>query len=435
MRFAAHILITAFFSVSGLAVAQSNDSIKKPQTYPRADIGSTETPRTITRVIRSRNDTLTAIAPLYAQQLQAGLGDISAIIIAENGTLYTLDEAGGRLFALPDRARDGKIDQLRVLSRGFDKPSGLAALGEYLYIADTQAIWRVNPQTRETIQLASLRNSDARPTPRPLTARGDTLWLGLTNMVDDGVKIISLDAGTGHAKLKARYPNGPVTYLADRGDGQIWAALKNGLQPITAEANTYPLEAGVSPLGFVFIGQENLPRKWPKALSGHILAVQTASAAKQPRSRTPKSGGLNIVAIGTEFSVPQSSLWVFAHGFLKSNLRHAWGTPSALAFDERGLFIADRWNGTLWRVAYDDRPAPVVRNYADTPKTELPKPKPSLKPNETETLRGSLIGSASTLTQGTTLKVGSTIIEAAEKAEIEKAESEKEIVEAETPEN
>jgi len=100
-------------------------------------------------------------------------------------------------------------------------------------------------------------------------------------------------------------------------------------------------------------------------------------------------------------------------GFLSSSGRTAWGAPSALLFDSKGLIFADSFNGDLYRLSYlekrqniagIDAPKPVVKDTPDNSSQTVP---PS---SLLSTIEGSKINSASALDTGSNISVGSTIV-------------------------
>jgi len=168
-------------------------------------------------------------------------------------------------------------------------------------------------------------------------------------------------------------------------------------------------------------GQYLAPDEWPITLKDHIIAAQSGPKAMQR------------IAIPTEFGQPSGPPRVLVDGFLSSTGRSAWGTPGAMVMDKRGLFFADRYNGTVWRLSakpsVKDTPQPEVEKVAQEAAKEVDKSAldpAKLPPSQRPLLigsgiKGSQIGDASLLGPASQLETGSTIIDAYEKAEAEAA--------------
>jgi hypothetical protein len=210
---------------------------------------------------------------------------------------------------------------------------------------------------------------------------------------DGTAKIITIDLNTKRAELMAS-GSGKITALADRPKGPFWAGMSGALVPIVKgqdlnKKSGQGLEPGVDIGGLILPGQFETPQGWPEAAKDSIMATQSGT----DRTATRSSGGFNVVAVPTEFGQPASEMQVVVDGFLTSTKRASWGHPAAMVMDARGLFIADRWSGNLWRLSkatskpviiVEPEPEPVKPVLADT-QTEV----------EDESMMGSGIGSGS----------------------------------------
>lgn len=440
MRFAAFIpqltfaLPTIYWpAIAGSAVAASlflcAPCAAAQSGFMRADPSAVtvrageDVPPVLRRRAKGSRDIAVAADGLYIESAASGLGSITALTTDNDGRIYVLNMAGS-IYVLEDRAKDGRIDIKRVIASGMDRPTGLAIAGEALYAADQSAVWRIDIATGERSVFVPLSNIEAQE-PRPLLFFNHALVLGLTQ--GERAKVLSIDMDTRRARLLAEIPSAPLRGLSI-GGGQIWAAAGTSLRPLSAhsgaaDAPHYPLEAGAQALGLLLPSEEaQYPKSWPKALRSHIIALQGSAGPKGERS----SGGNNVVSIPARFGVPGPKLYTLATGFSGQSGQSAWAAPSAIVMDERGLFIADRFGGTVMRLAVDDRPPP-------SPKTKprltppVPKPavqKPSHKPNDTPAMFGSSLGEASHLTKGSTLAVGSTLKKSFEDKELSKQDAE-----------
>ena len=391
------------------------------QSYPRAETDNLQSaPIDLRHRPRGSRDIPSVPKGLYAERVATGLGDISALVSDAEGKLYSLERSQGRLYQITDRAMDGRMDSQRVLAYGFARPTGMALKDAYLYIADQDAIWKVDIDTGEKTHFVSLTNITAEPI-RPIIIYKNRLLLGLT-LADASAQagnvsqVLSVDLDSGLATLLAEMTGGPITGLS-YGSGQLWASVGQSLRPVTAKshpdfAKVYPLEHGASALAVLLPGDDgSYPKDWPLALRNHILTIQgptqTASVTSVSHASVKSSGGNNIVAIPTQFGAPGPELSILVGGFSSRGGRAAWAAPSAMVMDPRGLFFADRLGGSLWKLSLDNRPPPKPRARITPPLPELPKQKPSRKPNEMPVMKGSMIGEASGMGSASRLSVGS----------------------------
>lgn len=367
---------------------------------------NTAAPAPLRRRAQGTRDTPKLGYGLYAERVATSLGQVSAMVSDAEGSLYVLSRDTGQLVHLMDRGLDGRMDTQRVLSSGFDTPTGLTLAGDYIYVADKSAIWRIDADGRKD-SFVPLTNMTAGEL-RPLLTYENKLLLGLSTDPNTS-QVISVDIDSRMATLLTKIPEAPLRNLS-YGGGQLWAAAGQNLRPVTLQSNTdmakaYPLETGAQALA-VHLPSETtrLPDNWPAELKDHIIALQGPTSSP-PSDRA--SGGNNIVALPTQFGAPTANLTLLAGGFSSRDGRSAWAAPSAISLDSRGLFFADRLSGNLWRLAYDDRPKPAERKRISPKLPEPPKQKPSLKSGETQAMSGSLLGAGSGLGRASTLEVGS----------------------------
>ena len=380
------------------------------QVYPRASEEQTAAPRDpfdLRRRAAGSSETPYVIKGLYTERIATGLGHVSAMISLEDGDIYALNKTSGQLLHLKDRGLDARIDTQQPLTDGFDTPTGLTFTNGQLYVSDLQAIWRVDIDTGEKSHFVNLRNITAGEH-RPIFAYENRILLGV-NRSKSVSQVLSVDVATGQASHLTDIPEAPIRALSF-GGGRLWAAVGKSLRPVDTQSNTdfakhYPLESGAAAVSLILPSSEtDLPEGWPSAMRDYILAVQ--GPAGEP-SGQQSSGGNNIIALPTQFGAPLKDLYVLVGGFMSRNGQSAWAAPTAILMDSRGLFFADRIGGSLWWVGVDNRPAPKPRQRISEPLPPLPVQKPSLKPNETPPMAGSLIGAGSTLDTASTLEVGS----------------------------
>lgn len=405
------------------------------QVYPRASEEQTAVPRDpsdLRRRAAGSSETPFVVKGLYTERIATGLGHVSAMISLEDGSIYALNKTSGQLLHLTDRGLDARIDTQQPLTDGFDTPTGLTFANGQLYVSDLQAIWRVDIDTGAKSRFVNLRNITAGEH-RPIFAYENRILLGV-NRSESLSQVMSVDGATGQATHLTDVPEAPIRALSF-GGGRLWAAVGKSLRPVDTQSNTdfakhYPLESGAAAVSLILPSTETAwPEGWPVSMRDYILAVQ-GPASERPSNRS--SGGNNIIALPTQFGAPRKDISVLVGGFMSRDGQSAWAAPTAILMDSRGLFFADRIGGSLWRVGVDNRPAPKPRQRISEPLPPLPVQKPSLKPNETPPMEGSLIGEGSSLGTASTLEVGSYLKKEHDDKEAAKLAAEKAAEDAKT---
>ncbi len=363
------------------------------------ETGAASAKPTITQRGRGASEGPVVDARLQVKAFGSQLGDISALAMDDTGIIYAADQRLGRIYKLSDRALDGRLDASRTLVSGLDMPSGLAVIGERLFIADKRAIWEVPLEGGVARQFVDLNHSQALESPRLLahSKNGQHLIIALSEPAPSRAgKIITISIETKEAKLASQGP-GPITALAVGQKDSIWVGVNNAVLPIRNA--TYDLDAATPfGLGAVITGLA-LPGQFttaPGALSpwkDHIMLSQGGTA----RPQSGVFGGQNILAVPTLLGQTSEGAEVFVNGFAGKSGRSAWGQPGPILIDSRGLFFADRWSRTLWLVE----------------KAALIKSEPELKAvpsDETiEILSPALVPKAELNPKGSSIKVGSKI--------------------------
>lgn len=424
MRFVPATLALALITLSsGVRVeAQSAERIT------RAQQPSPVTTQSARKMPRGNSAAPQVMTGLYAVKISENLGTVSAVAQDEDGTIYTLDAQLGRLYALPDRAQDGTPDGRRLFMDGFERPSGLAYANDTLYIADANAVWAVDIESRNRRQITSLHNTGADPLPRPLAVMDGHIILGLSTTTRSNTAahkasahIVRIHPATGRANTIQRNSSGAVRALMAQSSGQVWAAIGTQLIPLSSSGMAFPVLSGAPIMGLAFGTRDTQPDNWPATLRGAMFL-------SLGKGIDGAEGSYSVVALSSEFGAPAKDVKIFANGFYNARTDQIWGQPTALMMTPHGLLIADRF-GTLWRAAVDDRPAKIIKEKTASPPPVVPTQKPSQARGTTTPMAGSQLGrSASGIKTGTSITTGSTLIKKyeAEKAAKEKAETEAE---------
>ncbi|GAA4362581.1 sorbosone dehydrogenase family protein [Hymenobacter saemangeumensis] len=74
----------------------------------------------------------------YAQNV----GGARELALGPDGTVYVGSKEQGKVYALPDRNRDGKADEVITLASGLNNPNGVAVRAGSLYVAEINRILR-----------------------------------------------------------------------------------------------------------------------------------------------------------------------------------------------------------------------------------------------------------------------------------------------------
>ncbi len=310
-------------------------------------------PRAIRQSLQRDAARLAPAAGLRVTLAVDRLGDIAGLALADDGVLYSSDYRSGRIYALQDRQQDGQIDQRRPLALSFDGPSGLAVYGEVLYVVDHAALWSINLNTGMRKRLASLVNVPAKKTKRPLIISPDGTYLYLGFNLATGGQIVKIHSQSGTA-LESIPLSRAVLSLAQTSYGAVWAGLDNGLISITHPEKIYPLEPGAAAQAILLPETANIPQTLARYMAHHILVAQSRSLSAPPHL----TRGNNLILIPANFGAPAQHMKLMLGGFVNNRGTQAWGRPSALLLDARGLFMADNWGGVLWRLSPSVTPDP-----------------------------------------------------------------------------
>lgn len=413
MRFALTLLFILIAAQLDYASASAQSSVL------RAEAPTAIAPQNAKRQATSARTEAQTLDGLYLKPVMSGLGDMRGILRGDDGTLYTLDQRLGRLYALIDRGGDGQLDGRRVVMDGLDRPSGLAIMGEpdtgeRVLVSDAAAVWAVDIQTGLRRMIAPLTASGADIIPRPLLYQDGQILLGLSKNGESSV--VQIDPNSGVATLVQSFDTAPLTVLAAQGKGRIWAGVGNSFRPLSTQGEVpiYAAQAGAPVNGLTFIHRQAVPEGWPDSLAGTLIASQGGA----------NTGGYTVVSIASEFGQPSRKMQSMLSGFYNARTGTLWAYPDALLMTPQGLLMADRY-GTLWQLSLDNRPPKTVRAPIGTPLPDVPTPKPSEARGVTTPMQGSLLGkNGSTITQGSTITTGSVLLEQweAEKAAVEKAD-------------
>jgi glucose/arabinose dehydrogenase len=370
-----------------------------PQPY------ATESTTNPSRIIPAPEGVAPKLPPGFRVGVFAsGLTDARWLAVADNGDVFLAEPSAGRITLLRDSNGDGKANMVQTFAEGFDRPHGIAFRPGYLYVADTERVWRLKYELGQT---------KAAGKPEPVTAPkalgdGNGHWTRNIVFSPDGTRFYvtvgsraNIDEerapratvqefaadggalGTYASGLRnpvgiAFYPGTSDLYVAVNerdtlGDGLVpdyltrlkpggfygWPYFYLGQHPQPGFADKRPelaataippdllFESHSAPLGLVFYGRDNFPQEYR---GNAFVALHGSWNSKHPR-------GYMVARVPFKDGRPQGYYEAFMTGFWLAgeNRAEVWGRPAGLAIAGDGsLLVADDVGEKIWRVRYGD---------------------------------------------------------------------------------
>ena len=331
-----------------------------------------------------------------------GLSDARWLAVADNGDVFLAEPSAGRITLLRDTNGDGKADTTSVFATGFDNPHGLALRPGYLYVGDSDAVWRLTYEPGQTkavgrpeqvtpdgafggrgghwtrdvafspdgarfyVAIGSRGNIDEEKPPRAtvqeFAADGTPLGTyasGLRNPVG-----IAFYPGTSDLYVTVNERDGlgdelVPDYLTRLTPGGFygWPYYYIGDHPQPGFADREPdladdsivpdllFQSHSAPLGLVFYDGKQFPEDYR---GDAFVALHGSWNAAEPR-------GYMVVRVPFQEGRPQGYYESFLTGFWVAGTDHARvdGRPAGLAIAKDGsLLVADDVGQKIWRVAY-----------------------------------------------------------------------------------
>ena len=319
-----------------------------------------------------------------------------------------LHESANRITLLRDTDGDGDVDQRHLFVENLNQPIGMALVGNYFYVANTDAVLRfpytdgavrVNGQGERILELP-YRDGDNGHWTRNLLARPDGAKLYVSVGSASNIADYGMEAEEGRAAIWEFNPDGSGARVFASGlrnpVGMDWAPDSNALwtavnerdmlgdnlvpdyitsvrdgafygwpysyfgqnvdervQPqnpdlvASAIAPDYALGAHTASLGFMFYKFDAFPeRYWNGAFIG-----QHGSWNRRERV------GYKVIFVPFAQGMPNGEAEDFLTGFLNER-GEAQGRPVGVAMDRTGaLLVADDVGNIIWRVAQAEPPA------------------------------------------------------------------------------
>jgi glucose/arabinose dehydrogenase len=320
-----------------------------------------------------------------------------------------LGESADRITLLRDSDSDGAVDERHVFAENLNQPFGMAQVGDYLYVANTDAVVRFR-YTRDQTRLSGEPEAVLQ---LPYNPGGNGHWTRALAVSPDGSKLYvsvgsvsnagdnGMEVEEGRAAVWEFNPDGsearvyatglrnPVGITFEPHSGVLWAVvnerdmLGDNLVPdymtsvqdgafygwpyyywgnhrderIDIPANVrlrepttpdFALGAHTASLGLHFYQYDAFPeRYWNGAFIGQHGSWNRSELVGYKVAFVPFSEGR-----------PSGDAEDFLTGFLNER-GEAQGRPVGIAMERHGgLLVADDVGNIIWRVAMDEPPAP-----------------------------------------------------------------------------
>ena len=331
--------------------------------------------------------------------------DVIASIIKSRGT--TQVPSGNRLTLLRDADGDGRYEGRTVFADNLNAPYGLALVGNYLYVANQDALVRFDYQVGQTqasgppVQVTHLPSALNHHWTKALAASPDGRFLyvgigsnsniterGMTAEVDRAM-VWQIDAQTGANRRFATGLRNPTALTFHPTTGQLWAAVNERDEigdNLVPDYVTSVREGGFYGWPYAYWGPNEDVRVRPGnpelvartirpdyALGSHVATLGLAFSTPAMGARfadglfVGEHGswnrsvpvGFRVIFIPFRDGRPAGPPVDFVTGFLGEDGR-ARGRPVGVTVDPRGaLIVADDLSNTIWRVTPIRPPAPA----------------------------------------------------------------------------
>jgi glucose/arabinose dehydrogenase len=318
-----------------------------------------------------------------------------------------LGGSANRITLLRDADGDGDIDARHVFAENLNQPFGMALVGDYFYVGNTDAVVRfryapgavrVTGEPETVLELPHRENNGHWTRSLAVAPDGSKLYVAVgsaTNIADDGLEvergraaIWEFNPDGSEARMYASGLRNPVGLEFEPHSGMLWTAVnerdmlgdnlvpdymtsvqdgdffgwpwfyygdhrdnrvpQTGLtEDVVPRAPDYALGAHTASLGLHFYSADQLPEHY---WNGVFIGQHGSWNRRAP-------AGYKVIYVPFANGRPAGDVEDFLTGFLNDR-GQAQGRPVGVTTDRTGaLLVADDVGNILWRVSYNEPPA------------------------------------------------------------------------------
>jgi glucose/arabinose dehydrogenase len=316
-------------------------------------------------------------------------------------------EHANRISLLRDKDKDGMPDERHAFLEGLNLPIGMLLLNNYIYVANTDALWRF-PYTAGTTSVTAKGEKlveypgEERHWTRTLVANaaGTKLYIGVgsaSNVAEDGMEkeknracILECNPdGTG-LRVYADGLRNPIGMAWAPGTNTLWTVVNERDElgdELVPDYLTSVKEGGFYGWPYSYFGQNRDPRIKPEeqredlvkraivpevALGSHVAALglcfydlkkfpdryrNGAFIGMHGSWNSSKLVGYKVAFVPFKNGKPSGPVEDFLTGFIADESKaQVYGRPVGVAvLPDGSLLVADDAGNTVWRVSYGDK--------------------------------------------------------------------------------
>jgi glucose/arabinose dehydrogenase len=361
------------------------------EALPR--LGATPAAAQPPEIVPRPQGTAPAVPEGYRARLWAeGLSHPRNLLALPDGGLLVAESRPGRLTLLRDSRGEGRADVRKSFAGGFATPFGLAWHQGAIWVADTEAVWRLpwtpgsdRPGRRRRLTEAGALGDDSGHSTRSLAIAPDGrhFFVGIGSVANLDVEPapratiqrFDIDGGTGQSfaaglrnpvGLAFRPGSDELWTVANERDGEGDEMVPDYLTRVEAGAfygwpyawlgpHPQPGFAGKAPAMVAATRPPELLFRAHSAPLGLVFWHGDAFVALHGSWNRSRPQGYVVARVPFENGRPRGWYEVFASGFLlgtRDGRPQAWGRPAGLAVGaDDALYVADDAGRTVWRIA------------------------------------------------------------------------------------
>lgn len=360
-----------------------------PHTLPQPhDTPSAANPADV--VPRPKGARLSVLAGWRATLFAEGLDHPRNLMVLPDGAVLVAEQRADKLTLLTDRDGDGKAEAT-AFAAGFAEPFGLAYHDGAVWVADTEAVWRLEwapgqdkPRRRERVTAPGALGDDRGHSTRSLAIApdGKAFYVGIGSRGNIGVEETPRasvqefrlsEAGTVTEQHTFAWGlRNPVGLAFRPGTDQLWTVVneRDGLgDELVPDYLTRLVPGGFYGWPYAYIGSNPQPRlaeRAPDLVRRAIIPDLLFRSHSAPLGLAFQDGdayvglhgswnrsepvGYFVARVPFQNGKPVGHYEVFAAGFMVST--HAvWGRPVGIAAAPDGaLYVADDAGKTVWKI-------------------------------------------------------------------------------------